>query len=158
MEREGGKRGQRGRVWANHETVKGHVIRYEWSDMLEASCLLGFLLMWSENKQLKRKPMTIRSPRKKGFVSFKHRPSTKTVKAGTQGGQDLEPELKQRPWRCAACWIAPSGLLGLFSYAPQPPGGCCLPLVIPSDINHQSIKCFVYRLVCRPTLQQCFLD
>ena len=40
--------------------------------------------------------------------------SSKAVKAGT-----WRQELMQRPWRCAAYWLAPHGLLSLLSFRCQ---------------------------------------
>ena len=39
------------------------------------------------------------------------------IRAGTQEGT-WRQELKQRPWRSAAYWLAPPGLLSLLSYTP----------------------------------------
>ena len=52
-------------------------------------------------------------------------PSLRDVRVGTKS-RNLEQELKQRPWKGAAYWLAPHGLLISLSYITedhQPGGG-----------------------------------
>ena len=48
------------------------------------------------------------------FLLTAYRPSDREAKVAT-----WRQELKQRPWRGAAYWLAPHGLLSLLSYRPQ---------------------------------------
>jgi len=44
---------------------------------------------------------------------------TNQVRPETQQGRNLEEGADERPWRSAAYWVAPDGLLNLISYRIQ---------------------------------------
>lgn len=86
--------------------------------MSEVACLsspspLGILLMRSK-KTNEQKTHDHEQPKEERVYSY-HRPSTRQSGQGLKEGRTWSWELKERPRRSAACWIAPPGLLGLFA-------------------------------------------
>jgi hypothetical protein len=86
-----------------------------------------------------------------------HSSSLKEVRTRAQAGQGPGQELMQRPWRDAAYWLAPHGLLSLLSYRTQDHQPRLVPSTMVWSLPHQSlIRKRSYRFVYDLILQRIF--